>query len=547
VATTSPVAVIRETAGAVASVARNPDLRRVQLSLLAALLGDAAYATAITVFAYREGGAAAVGAFTAARLVAAAVLAPVGAAAADRFQRRPTLVVCNLLRALLVGGAAVCLGLDVEWAVYVLAAGAGVLNAPFRSTQRAWMPALARTPEELTAANAAGSTIESLSVFVGPALAAALLVATDVGPVLWFNVAAFVVSTLLLVRVTSRPRAAAADATGREGLLGELAGGFRMLGGDRDLRAVTGQICAQTFVGGAVKVVLIVLAVEVMTLGASGVGLLDAIIGVGAVVGGVVALAHSGAQRLGRDLTVGVLFWSAPLGLIALWPHPVTVVVTLLLLGLANPLVDVNLDTIVQRMTPDHLLARAFGALDTCYIATSAIGAFATPLLLDALGLRWTLVAIGGPVLALAVLSWPRMARLDVRLVPPPGLDVLRAIRLFALLPPGDLEALARGAGRVSAAAGTVVIAEGEPGDLFYVILEGEVRVTQEGRRLRVQGAGDFFGEIALLHDVPRTATVTSTIDTELLTLPREVFLRVLTGEGLSAAHEVAGARLATR
>lgn len=533
------------TFGAVAAVFRNRDLRRVQLALLVALVGDGAYVTAVTVWAYGEGGARAVGIFTAVLMTASAILAPVGAAVADRFSRRMTLLVCNVARVLLVATAAVCLALDLPLAVYVLAVAAGVLNAPFRTAQRAWMPALATTPEELTASNASSSTLESLAVFVGPAIGGLLLVVADVATVFWLNVATYAVSTLLVLGVRERATAHAADDTeGAEGALAQLAAGFKLLGKDGDLRSITAQVAGQTFVGGAARVLLVVLAVEVMETGPSGVGLLDAIIGVGAILGGLVALARVEKQRLGRDLALGVVMWSAPLGLIVLWPHPVTVIVTLVLLGIANPLVDVNLDTIVMRMTPDALMARVFGALDTCYIATKALGAVATPVLLHLVGLRTTLVVVGVPVLVLALGSWPRMRLLDARLVPPPGLPLLRGVPWFAVLSPVVLESLARGLREVTVPAGAAVITEGETGDAFYIIESGTTVVTQQGRHLRDQGPGDYFGEIALLHDIPRTATVTASTDMVLRVLDREVFLGALSGDSVQLAGDVAATRL---
>lgn len=536
---------VAATAAAVADVLRNRDLRRVQLALIASLVGDGAYVTAVTVWAYGEGGPRAVGLFTAALMTASAVFAPIGAALADRFSRRATLLVCDGTRVVMVGAAAVCLGLDSPIPVYVLAVAAGTLDAPFRSAQRAWMPALAKTPEELTASNASSSTIESLAAFIGPALGGLLLVLTDVGTVLWVNVATFTVSILLLIGVRERRTTRPLDVTGSgDGTLVQLAAGFRVLGTDGDLRSVTGQVAAQTFVGGALRVLLVVLAVDIMMTGPSGVGFLEAIFGAGAIAGGVLALARVERQRLGRDLALGVMMWSAPLALVVVWPHPITVVVMLVLLGIANPLVDVNVDTIVQRMTPDVVMARAFGALDTCYTATKALGAVSAPLLLHLVGLRLTLLIVGVPVLGLAILSRARMARLDVRLVPPPGLSLLRGVQWFTVLSPAVLESLARGLRELTLPAGAAVITEGETGDAFYVIESGSVEVTQHGRHLRTQGAGEYFGEIALLNDIPRTATVTAATDVVLRMLGREVFLGALSGEGLQLAGSVAATRL---
>ncbi|MBB6629326.1 MFS transporter [Nocardioides sp. KIGAM211] len=547
-------AVLRETGSSLTLVFSNPRLRRVQLALLASLVGDLAYATAVTVWAYGVGGATAVGIWTAVRMAAAAVTAPLGAAVADRVSRRGLMLATDAIRAVLVGLAAISLvtGLGDPAAVFVLATLAGLLTAPFRSAQRAWMPSLCSHPSELTASNAASGTLESIAFFVGPAIGGLLLVVADVPTVFVLNVITFGVSFALVLAVRTPEREVLGDdvepdAGAREGFLGELSAGFRLVGRDRDLRLVTGEVCAQTFVGGASKVFLVVIAVEVLRTGASGVGFLDAVLGVGAVLGGLAAIARSSRQRLGVDMTVGVLLWSVPLVLISLVPVPAVAIAALVVVGAANPVVDVNLDTIVQRMTPDALMARVFGALDTCYIATGALGSLVMPYLLHAVGLRWSLVAVATPVAVVALLGLRRMHELDGRLRPPPALDLVRGVGLFAPLTQAVQETIARALVPIPLASGDVVIRMGDVADAFFLIESGRVRVTQGDVVLREQGRGEFFGEIGLLHDVPRTATVTAIEDTLVQRLDRGAFLAAVTGRSRSLAEEVAATRLAHR
>ncbi len=232
-------------------------------------------------------------------------------------------------------------------------------------------------------------------------------------------------------------------------------------------------------------------------------------------------------------MTLGVVLWSLPLLLVTVWPSPVAAFAAMAVLGFANPLVDVNLFTIVQRLTPDEVLGRVFGALEACLIATMAIGAAVTPLLLHWFGLRTTLAILGLGISAVAVAGLPRMRHLDHRLVAPAGLSLLQGVPMFGPLNPVVLEALARGLVRVEAAAGDVVMRIGDESDRFYVIESGEVQVTAaDGHVFRHEGPGDYFGEIGLLRDVPRTATVTALEDSVLLALPREEFLEAVTGQG---------------
>lgn len=544
--------VLRDTRESIVSVFANRNLARMQYALLTSLIGDLAFATAVTVWAFGEGGATAVAILTAARLAAAAITAPFAAAVSDRLSRRTTLLITLGIRIAVIAAAALCLVVEVDspWPVYILAGAAGVLVAPFRTAQRAWMPTLAAHPRELAAANATSGTLESLAVFIGPALGGLLLFVTSVPVVFGVTVVALTiaVAAIVLIRPPSRVNPVAVAAHEETGsFVRELSAGFSTVFGSSDLRVVTGQVCAQTFLGGAAKVLLVVIAVQIVGTGAEGVGLLEAVLGVGALVGGLVAIARASRQRLGWDMTLGVLLWSVPLLLVALVPHVSIVIAVLLIVGAANPVVDINLDTIVQRMTPEHRMARVFGALDTCYITTQALGSLAMVPLLDLVGLRWSLVVIAVPVAAVALLSLRRMREMDRRLRAPESLGLLQRIPWFASLTPATQESLAHSLVRVEVPAGTAVVTQGDDGDELFVIEAGSVEVTQDGRLLRTQDAGSFFGEIALLYDTPRSATVTALTDTTLLALHRDAFLGAVTGVSRSLAEDVATTRLTFR
>jgi len=549
---------LREMFASIRSVFRNPGLRRIELALTGSLIGDWAFSTAVTVWAYGVGGVTAVGVWTAIRLGLMALTAPIASTLADRYPRKQVMVAADLTRAVLVAAAGLCLAFGTPAApVFVLATLTSLLGTAFRSAQRSLMPALANTPEELTASNGTGSTIESLSFFVGPSLGALLLVVTDVQTVFFLNAATFVWSMFFVLGIRVPPReeptqpadadADAVDAPAKEGFLTEVSGGFRAILADRDLAVVVWLVSAQTIVAGASAVFLVVMAVDVLETGPQGVGYLDSVLGVGAVIGGFVAIARATRHHLARDMTTGVVLWAAPLLLVTAWASPVTVFAAVALLGLANPLVDVNMDTIVQRVTPDAVMGRVFGALEACLISTMALGSFLMPVLLSFWSLRTSLAVVGLGVTALALPFWPRMRRLDERLTAPAGLERLTAIPMFLPLTPATVEGLARKLVRVPVPASGVVIAEGGESDQFYVIESGRVEVTQNGVVLRQEGPGEFFGEIGLLRDVPRTATVTAVEDTVLLALGRDEFLAAVTGQSdaFRAADDVVSFRLA--
>ena len=543
------VASVRETGASLGSVFRNPNLRRVQLALGGSMIGDWAYATAVAVWAYGVGGAAAVGIWSASRMALIALTAPLGATLADRYPRRAVMIVADAVRATLVAVAALCLFLESHPAfVFVLATLTAVVSTAFRPAQRSLMPALANHPQELTASNGTASTLESLAFFIGPALGALVLVVADVQTVFLLNAATFAWSMMLLtrVRVPQLASPAPADGSATEARKGFLSAGFRTIAGDRDLLTVAGVAGAQTIATGASYVLTVVMAVEILDTGPEGVGYLESMIGVGAILGGFTAIARASRRKPGQDMTVGVVLWSAPLLLVTAWPSPVAAFVAVALLGFGNPLVDVNLETIVQRIAPDAVMGRVFGALEACMMGIMAIGAASTPFLLEWLGLRLAMGVLGLLVATLAVAGLRRMRSIDRRLGRPAGLDLVQEVPMFSPLAPGVVESLATRLIRVPVAAGDVVLREGEASDRFYIIESGLVEVTQQGAVLRRQGSGEFFGEIGLLQNVPRSATVTAVEHTELLAIERDDFLAAVTGHAAAriAAEDVVMRRL---
>jgi MFS family permease len=242
-----------------------------------------------------------------------------------------------------------------------------------------------------------------------------------------------------------------------------------------------------------------------------------------------------------------VILWSIPLLALWAWPHPATVFAAIVLMGFGNPLVDVNFATILQRITPDEVMGRVFGTVEGACIATMALGSLVMPFLIEEFGLGRGLGLLGIAVSVL-VLPWlPRALRLDRDLAVPAGVPLLEAIPMFAPLTPATVESLARKLTRFEVPAGSVIVREGQESDRFYIIESGEVAVSHDEVLIRSEGPGEFFGEIGLLRDVPRTATITAEVDTVLQVLDREDFLAAVTGhsEARVAADAIVSRRIA--
>ncbi len=532
------------------AVWRNANLRWLELAWTASIVGQYAFLVAVSVYAYGVGGEKAVGLVFLARLVPAALVAPFAGMLGDRYPRERVLLVTNVSRILLVGAAAIGVLADADpWVVYGLAIAATIATTPFRSSQAALTPALARTPEELTAANAVASGVESIAVFAGPALAGALFAFASTGMVFFATASLVVVSSFFLVLI----RVGEVDAPRREldasTILDERLAGFTTLARDRSLALMMGLLTAQTAMFGALQVFIVVMALQALDLGDAGVGYLNAAIGVGAFVGALGALTLTGARRLSPAFLGGLVVTGAPLVAMGLWQQPAVAVVALAVMGIGNAFVDVSGLTLVQRTVPDEVLARVFGVIQMLWMASMGIGAALAPALISWLGLETALVGVGLFLPVLVAVFGATVARIDAATAGPESdeLRILVSVPIFAPLPGGSIEHLATRLVPLRVESGSMIVREGDAGDRFYIVAEGELSVSQEGAPLTALGPGDYFGEIALLRDTARTATVTSRTDAVLYALDREDFLAAVTGhpQSAEAAESVMSARLA--
>jgi len=540
---------LRDSLTAFAAVGRNANLRSLELAWTASIVGHYAYLIAVSVYAYGIGGESAVGLIFLARLIPAALVAPFAGMLGDRYPRERVLVYTNVTRVLLIGAAAVAVFADADpWVVYGLSIAATIATTPFRSSQAALTPSLARTPEELTAANAVASGVESIAVFAGPALAGVLFAVASTGLVFTITAMLLLVSTffLLLIHVERKeqPRRELEAST----IMAERLAGFTTLGRNPPLRLMMVLLTAQTATFGAAQVFIVVAALQVLDLGDGGVGYLNAAIGIGAFVGAVGALSLTGASRLSPAFLTGIVLIGVPLMAIGVWQEVAVAVVALALMGVGSSLVDVAGLTLVQRSVPDDVLARVFGVIQMLWSASIGIGAALVPVLIAWLGIQGAFITVGAFLPLLVVLLGAKVARIDAEADAPEAdeLRVLASVPIFAPLPGGSLEHLAARLVPLRVDAGTVIVREGDAGDRFYIVAEGEIEVSQYDRTVTELAPGGYFGEIALLRDVPRTATVTARTDAVLYALDRDDFLAAVTGhpQSAEAAETVMSARL---
>ena len=522
---------------------RNHNVRRVELSWGAAIAAEWAHFVALGVFAYQQGGTAAVGVAGLVRLLPAAAVAPFAASLGDRFRRERFLFALTLLGAGALTASAAAASADNRVLVFAFASVVGLAATLIRPALQALLPSLARTPEELIASNGATSTIESLGTLVGPVVAGVFVSLADVAGVFALGAATLVVGATLLARVNVENRVDLTTETDHQSLRRMIAEGFRTVAHTGSARLVVALIVAQTFVRGCLNVLIVVGAFQVFDGGAAQVGYLTAAIGAGGLIGAIGAMTLRGG-RLAAPFGLSLVFWGVPITLIAVRPYFGAAVLLLMIVGAANSFEDVAVFTLLQRLVPNQMLTRVLGLVWGLAMGGVAVGSIAAPAVVRAIGPRPAFVVVGSILPLLALFAYRRLIAIDRTIAPAPEIEFIDRVPLFAPLSIATKEQVAASLRPVSVAAGEVVIQAGDTGDRFYIVRDGELDIDAGGRHTTAHKA-DYFGEIALLRDVPRTATVRATVASDLYALQRADFLSAITGH--PAAHAAGEAIAETR
>ena len=534
---------------ALRAVLRNGAVTRMQLAFLLFNVAEPAMWVAILVYAFDRGGTPEVGTVSILLLVPAGLLAPVAAALGDRYRRERMVRFGYLAQAVTTAGTAIALFLDAPApVVYALATVACVTYTTGRPNHHALMPSLSDTPEEVAAANSVSSLTEGIGATIGGIVAAAL---AGAGADAVFAVAAgaLFVAVVLTYGVHSPDQERSTEALRPWTLAAEAASGLGVLARSRGPRLLVMIAATVSVATGAIGVLMVPLAIDTLGLGDAGVGLLTTILSVGLFVGAGVSVAFATRRRLALAMLLaaavfaisGVAFGSSRTTAIA--------IAASVIFGAGITLLDVLGRTMLQRTTTDDVLTRVFGAVEALWLLGYAAGAAAAPLIERATDLSWAFVISGGLVLIVTAVAFTGLRAIDAAsVIPERQLALLTRIPMFAPVPPVDLERLARQLDPIATPTGTEVIRQGDIGDRFYVIDAGDFEIEIDGEHVTTLREGDFFGEIALLQDVPRTATVRSLTDGAVWALDQEEFLATLTGlpQAATEAHRISAERMRT-
>jgi Na+/melibiose symporter-like transporter len=528
------------------SLAGNKALVRVVVAYALFIVTEYSVWLAMLVYAYQRGGATVAGLVAIVQLVPAAVLAPFAAAVADRWSPVTLLAGGYLGQAVGMAGTAVAVIADVPLAAYAAAVFASALVTTTRPAQATLIPSVAITPDQLTAANVAVGWVEAVSVAASGLLAGVLIAAGGVAVVFAVCASLGVAAMVLVARL--RVAALAPSPEREPAVLADLRDSLALTARRPRLRLMVGLLTADAVVVGALDLLIVILAITVLGRPQAWAGYLNFACGVGAVAAATVSVALVG-RRLGGPILGSALVLSGALAALAFGVGLAGTMALLAVVGASHALLETASRTLLQRSVPAQLLGRVFGVLEGLMMAGYALGALLVPLLVHLGSSRLALLGVAA-VLPLAAAAGGRgLVTLDAEApVPVVQIALLRSIPLFAELPAPATEGLAAALTPAEIPAGTVLIRQGEPGDAYYAIAAGELDIQQDGHFLRRCGRGDGVGEIALLRDVPRTATVTAHTPATVYRLNREPFLTAVLGHAPThqQARRIADTRLAT-
>ncbi len=502
-----------ERLGVLRRVLSNRRLRRVEFAFLSFGLAEYGVWVSVLVYAFKRGGTAASAIVAVVQLLPAAIVGPAGAMLVDRYGPARALRIGYIVQSLSIGASAAAMLADAPSAVVyagaVVAASAVTLTP---TAQSSLLPSLVDTPAELVAANVVSAWVEAVSLLLGPAIAGVAIGVSGSGAAL----AVFTGLTVLAAGlVASMPGASMPGAAPTVSVLEEAqaeaastAGWFGVLMRERGVAAVMSVVSVQFVAEGALDVLEVVLAINVLALGAGAAGYLGAAFGAGGVIGGVLALALIGRARLVEVVVGAAVAWGAAFIAIGVWPTVASAFILLCACGVSRSVLGAASRTMLHRVVPAPLHGRVFGMLEGVTMLGLAIGSLSVPALIGVSGIEAAWVGVGLLLVIVSLGTLGTTRRLD-RATPMfvRELALVRGHPLFGLLAVPVLEDLARALVPRTIAAGDDVVREREWGGHFYLVGSGSLDVSAAGHHIRTLHAGDGFGEIALLRDGQRTAT----------------------------------------
>ena len=514
----------------------NPQLRRIGLAYAGFNAAEWGVWIALLVYAYDHGGAPAASVAAVVQLIPSGLFAPFAARLADRGRPARVLTGGYLAQAATMSLTAFALFAGASPAVvFALAALAASATTITRPAHAVLVPALVRGLDELTAVNVVLGWIESLSVLAAPAVTGVLLAVSVPGTVFAVMAALALAAAALVARVPG-PSATEGRGEHRDAPLSGMLAGLLAVRDAAQARLLVALLGMQFVLMGALDVLFVVLAIDVLDLGDSGAGYLNAAFGAGGVIGIAITVQLIGRARLAPAFIAASLAWSVALLVLGLWQAPVAAFALLAGAGAGRVVLDVATRTLLQRSVSTHVLAGVFGVLETLDAIGLALGAILASLLVATLGPAAAIAGLAVLLPLVLAVAGPRLRTVDARAdIPVVEISLLRSHPLFTALRAPVLERLARELTTITLRPGDRIIHEGQLGERYYVVADGQLEVSRATVPIASVGRGDGVGEISLLRGIPCTASVTALTDVRLFAIKSQPFIDAVSGHPVSA------------
>lgn len=508
------------------------------------------------IVAGQHGGVTTAGLYILARTLPSGALGVLSPAFVGRVRHEWLLSLVGAIRVVSFVAAALVLATDAPIIIFYVVTIIGSTGSPlYRSIHAALLPSLCRSAGDLTAVNVVRGLIDSVALMLGPAVAVVLLAVGKVvavsGTILIFGFCAVIsVGFLAMVNLRVERGTQPVDvAKPDEHIFKHIQSGLVDVFAQRNIALLIGLYLVQTFTLGAINVLWVGIAFTLLKVGESGIGVFNTAEGVGSIVGSIVATTLLSSKRIGIWFGVGLALWGLPLVVLGLIPSYALAIILFAIVGFGNAPMDAAGYTLLQRLSKAGSAGRVLVAAETLATVTAGLGAVLTPAVVHLTSLKVALIAFGCICPGLFILSLRRLHQMDRLLEKQDQLTThLQGVALFAGLPYSTLQDLSAQMKIESVAAGQEVIRQGEPGDSFYIIKEGSAEVIGHNRVVAHLKPGNFFGEIALLRDIPRTATVRAQSDLTLYALHKTDFVPIINAykKSLIEAESAIDRRLAT-
>lgn len=523
--------------GILKSALRHRDYRLLLAGFAISSAGDWLYGVALVAFIFDETHSATwVAAASILRLLPYVLFGALGGAMADRHDRRAVMIYSDVARAALMFGIAIVVATSgpvaVALALTFLSTAAGT---PYGPALAAITPSVV-DEKELAGANALMSSLEHVALIIGPAIGGLLLLIGSPATAFAINGVSFLASALCVVAMRAHKVLHAGTEAEDGRLLPRVVEGFKAIASSGEIALLVTLVGAAAFAYGGELVLLVIVSQQRLGLGTEGVGFLVAAVGVGGIIAAAFTSKLADHDRPAIVLAAAVLVAGLPLSLLATVNDPIPAYALLVLEGAGSIVLDVVAITLLQRIVPDNVMARVFGVLDSVVVAGVLAGSLVAPPLITTLGLSGTLVAFGAGLVCTLLVAAPKLRTIDraakrKRDMLAERIETLARVSALRGAPRQTLEAMASIAREESHPAGSEIVHEGDPADDFYVVASGRLDVESSGesgrsaRKVNELSAGDYFGEIGLLEEIPRTATVRTQTDCTVYRVPGSAFL----------------------